>query len=453
MLRVLTFTLACLFTLGCMREPEPKPASEPAAEPQAELTEKEALGKILFFDRNLSLKGNQSCSTCHLPAAGWSGDDSAINAHGAAYEGSVAGRFGNRRPPTAAYATPSPVLHTVKEDGDTLFVGGNFWNGRATGEKLGNPAADQAQLPFLNPVEQALADSACVVLTACASYADKLNRVWPDTCNITFPEDARQTCSRDGGKLELNAQQRALVERAFDRIALSIAAYEGSAEVNPYTSKFDYVLAGLVEFTPEEKRGLELFKDKGRCADCHLLDKGPNGEPPLLTDFTYDNLGVPRNPENPWYAMPAAFNPDGKKWLDQGLGEFLATRDDYRRFAEESNGKQKVPTLRNVDKRPDPAFVKAFMHNGYFKTLKGVVSFYNTRDVKPACKNPLTREADALAQKCWPEPQIKANVNKTELGDLGLTEAEEDAIVTFMQALSDGYEPPAGTKRLKPGVR
>jgi len=96
--------------------------------------------------------------------------------------------------------------------------------------------------------------------------------------------------------------------------------------------------------------------------------------------------------------------------------------------------------------------VKEFMHNGYFKTLKGVVSFYK-RDVKPACKNPLTREADALAQKCWPEPQIKANVNKTELGDLGLTEAEEDAIVTFMQALSDGYEPPAGTKRLKPGVR
>ena len=129
------FMVACLFLLTC------------ASTIGAELTAKEVFGKRLFFDRNLSLKGNQACSSCHLPDAGWSGDNSAINAHGAAYEGSVAGRFGNRKPPSAAYATPSPVLHFVREDGATLFVGGNFWNGRATGEKLGNPAADQAQGP------------------------------------------------------------------------------------------------------------------------------------------------------------------------------------------------------------------------------------------------------------------------------------------------------------------
>jgi hypothetical protein len=100
------------------------------------------------------------------------------------------------------------------------------------------------------------------------------------------------------------------------------------------------------------------------------------------------------------------------KWLDRGLGEFLASRADYRQFTQENNGKQKVPTLRNVDRRPSPAFIKAYMHNGYFKTLKGVVHFYNTRDVKAACNNPLTREADAIAQNCWPEAQIKTNVNK-----------------------------------------
>jgi cytochrome c peroxidase len=417
------------------------------------LTETEALGKRLFFDPGLSLNGNQACSTCHLPAAGWSGDDSQINAHGAAYEGSVAGRFGNRRPPTAAYATPSPVLHIVKEDGETLFVGGNFWNGRATGEKLGNAAADQAQRPFLNPVEQALSDSACVVFKACASYPEMLNKVRRGACDIKWPGDAQKICSSDGGKLALTQQQRARVEGTFDQIALSIAAYEASAEVNAYTSKFDYFLAGLVQLSPEEKQGMDLFRDKGRCAECHLLDKGPKGEPPLFTDFTYDNLGVPRNPENPWYGMPGALNPDGRQWLDRGLGEFLASRPDYGRFAEESDGKQKVPTLRNVDKRPDPSFVKAYMHNGYFKTLKGVVHFYNTRDVKPACRNRFTREADAIAQNCWPEPQIGANVNKTELGDLGLTAAEEDAIVKFMEALSDGFEPPPGVKRLKPGLR
>ncbi|MGA8050500.1 MAG: hypothetical protein WCA09_10005, partial [Burkholderiales bacterium] len=204
---------------------------------------------------------------------------------------------------------------------------------------------------------------------------------------------------------------------------------------------------------PDEKLGLELFKGKGRCAECHVLDKGPKGEPPLFTDFTYDNLGVPRNPENPWYAMPASFNPEGRKWLDQGLGEFLASRADYRRFASDNYGKQKVPTLRNVNRRPDPAFVKGYMHNGYFKTLKGLVHFYNTRDIRPACKNPFTTEADALAQNCWPEAQVKTNVNRSELGDLGLTDAEENAIVKFMQTLSDGFEPPAGTKRLTPGLR
>lgn len=441
MQRTRQFTLACLFLLAF-------PGAGVAG-----LTAKETLGKRLFFDANLSLKGNQSCASCHLPAAGWSGDDSAINAHGAAYEGSVAGRFGNRRPPSAAYATPSPVFHLTKEDGDILFIGGNFWNGRATGEKLGNPAADQALGPFLNPVEQALADGACVVFKACAGYAAMLDRVWPGTCAIAWPAKAAQTCSVDGGTLALSRQQRSRADLAFNRIALSIAAYEASAEVNAYTSKFDYFLAGRVRLLPEEALGLELFKDKGRCTECHVLDKGPKGEPPLLTDFTFDNLGVPRNPENPWYAMPASLNPEGKKWLDQGLGEFLASRADYRRFADDNYGKQKVPTLRNVDKRPDPAFVKAYMHNGYFKTLKGVVHFYNTRDTKPACKDPLTREADAMAQGCWPEAQIKANVNMDELGDLGLTDAEENAIVKFMQTLSDGFEPPAGAKRLAPGLR
>ena len=287
----------------------------------------------------------------------------------------------------------------------------------------------------------------------CTRYKDAFERVWPGTCAIRWPDDAQSTCSREGGKPVLNGEQRVAVDRAYDQVALSIAAFEASGEVNAYTSKFDYFLAGLVKLTAEEQQGLELFKDKGRCAACHVLDKGPNGEPPLFTDFTFDNLGVPRNPENPWYAMPARFNPRGRDWLDQGLGEFLASRADYRKFADGNYGKQKVPTLRNVDKRPSPGFIKAYMHNGYFKTLKGVVNFYNTRDVKPACKDPFTSEADAIAQGCWPEAQIKTNVNKSELGNLGLMDAEENAIVKFMQTLTDGFEPPAGTRRLAPGLR
>jgi cytochrome c peroxidase len=91
-----------------------------------------------------------------------------------------------------------------------------------------------------------------------------------------------------------------------------------------------------------------------------------------------------------------------------------------------------------VDRRPDGAFVKAYMHNGYFKTLSGLVHFYNTRDVKPVCSGSLT-ERDALARDCWPAPEVKANMNIDELGNLGLNQAEERAIVAFMRTLSDGY--------------
>ncbi len=108
-------------------------------------------------------------------------------------------------------------------------------------------------------------------------------------------------------------------------------------------------------------------------------------------------------------------------------------------MAEEHEGAQKVPTLRNVDLRPYPEFVKAYSHNGYFKTLKGIVHFYNTRDVKPTCDDPFTSEADAMSQGCWPEPEVDENVNDAELGNLKLTSGQEDAIVAFLKTLSDGW--------------
>jgi cytochrome c peroxidase len=124
--------------------------------------------------------------------------------------------------------------------------------------------------------------------------------------------------------------------------------------------------------------------------------------------------------------------------VDEGLGAFLATRPEWRKFGAENLGKHKVPTLRNVDLRPTGTFVKAYMHNGYFKTLEGLVHFYNTRDVKPACSEPLT-EREALARNCWPSPEVVANMNTDELGNLGLSQTEEHAIVAFMRTLSDGY--------------
>jgi cytochrome c peroxidase len=404
------------------------------ADPQ--LTPNEELGKSIFFDVNLSINQNQACADCHGPEAGWTGPNSAINAGGSVYEGSIPGRFGDRKPPSAAYATLSPIFYMDKSG---LFVGGNFWDGRATGEKLGNPAADQAQGPFLNPKEQALPDSACVVYRVCnpADYPVSFEDVWgPDACDIAWPTDVETVCATEGASVGLSAEDRGKSDMAYDRIALSIAAYEDSPEVNAFTSKYDYTFVGKAKLSKEEQRGYALFRGKGMCHRCHTS----NGQEALFTDFTFDNLGVPKNPENPVYDV----DPD---FVDLGLGGFLASRADYALYADANMGKQKVPTLRNVGRNSceaepeNPACItKAYGHNGYFKSLEGIVHFYNTRDVKDVCPGDYT-EAVALAANCWPAPEVEENVNSDELGDLGLTADEEAAIVAFLKALSDGYMP------------
>jgi cytochrome c peroxidase len=390
------------------------------------LSDKEQLGKSIFFDEDVSINGNQSCATCHAPQAGWTGPDTSINAHGGVYEGSIPGRFGDRKPPSSAYATQSPVFYQDKKG---LFRGGNFWDGRATGWKLGNPAADQAQGPFLNPMEQALPDIACVVYRVCnGDYPVKLTDVWGDeSCDIAWPSDVETACAMEGGWVSLSDQDRANSNVAYDLIALSIAAYEASPEVNAFSSKFDYVKEGLAKLSKEEQRGFALFRGKGMCHRCHAS----NDLDPLFTDYTFDNLGLPKNPENPVYNRDPGF-------VDTGLGGFLRASGYAEAVYAAEWGKHKVPTLRNVDLRPSPDIVKAFGHNGYFKSLEGIVHFFNTRDVKPTCPGDYT-EAEALAAGCWPAPEVVDNVNTTELGDLGLTDAEEDAIVAFLSILTDGY--------------
>ncbi|MCE7990070.1 MAG: cytochrome C [Caldilinea sp. CFX5] len=410
-------------------------AAEPAtADPM--LTPNEQLGESIFDDPNLSIEQNQSCAACHAAEVGGTGPDSAINAAGSVYEGSISGRFGDRKPPSSAYATQSPILHFVLQKGEAVFIGGNFWDGRATGEKLGNPAADQAQGPFLNHVEQALPDSACVVYRVCNpvdpnAYPVKFEDVWgADACLIDWPADVEQVCAQEGTTVALSLDDRGTSDTAYDRIALSIAAYEASPKVNAFTAKFDAFMARQAKLTKMEKQGLNLFFGKAKCVNCHTLDRSGK-TPSLFTDFTYDNLGVPKNRENPVYNSDPNF-------IDLGLGGFLARRTDYAQYAAANNGKQKVPTLRNVDLRPNPGFVKAYMHNGYFKTLEGVVHFYNTRDILPRCEGDYT-EAQALAAKCWPAPEVAANMNTTELGNLGLKPQEEAELVAFMKTLSDGY--------------
>jgi cytochrome c peroxidase len=360
----------------------------------------EELGKFLFFDTNLSTPPGQSCAACHAPATGFTGPDSAVNAGMAVYAGAIHTRFGNRKPPSAAYGGDSPVLYFDEDEG--LWIGGMFWDGRATGWVLGDPLAEQAQGPFLNPLEQNNPNAKFVVdRVAQSSYAYLFEQAWG-----------------------LGSLNRKDVLGTYEQIARSIAAYERSAEVNPFSSKFDYYLKGQATLTAQEADGLALFEGKAMCSACHLSAPGPNGEPPLFTDFTYDNIGLPKNPMNPFYYAPPSVNPDRGQWIDPGLGGFLKAAGYPPEVYEPEWGKQKVPTLRNVDKRPYPEFVKAFGHNGFFKSLEAIVSFYNTRDVG-----------------MWPPPEVAENVNTDELGNLGLTAEEEAALVAFMKTLTDGYTP------------
>jgi cytochrome c peroxidase len=381
----------------------------------------QALGEKLFFDTDLSTPEGQSCAVCHSAEAGWTGPDELINRTGGVYPGAMHGRFGNRKPSSAAYATLSPVFNAVVEDGEVLFSGGNFWDGRATGYILGNPAADQAQGPFLNPVEQNVADAKSLVEKVCNSdYASLFkkvgNEIWkePDICS-----------SKN-------------VALQYGIIGIAIAAYENSGKVNQFSSKYDYFLKGEAELTEKEKEGFELFKDKGKCAECHIIESVKDGIPPLFTDFTFDNLGIPKNLQNQWYSMDTTFNKEGPDWIDPGLGDFLKTMPHYAMYAEDNYGKHRVPTLRNVDKRPSPGFVKCFGHNGYFKSLEEIVHFYNTRDVLPVTGSVVDPKPGI---NCWPEPEVRENLNTEELGNLGLTPEEESAIVEFMKTLSDGYVP------------
>ncbi len=403
-----------------------------AALTQSALSPVEQLGKALFFDNISQPAKSMSCATCHGPSVGWTGPVAGINLHGGVYRGAVPTRFGNRKPPSSAYATFAPVFHYDEALGE--FVGGTFWDGRATGWYLGNPAADQALGPFLNPVEQNMPSAQAVCQhVARSKYARLFDDVWgPGSLD----------CSDEG------------YAAMYGKIGLSIAAYEGSVEVSPFNSRFDdywraclaagndHEACGLAEddktvldpegmLTDQEFAGLVEFGEY--CSPCHDSTT-PSPGPPLFTNFRFDNIGVPRNPKNPFYEMDteyldngAPINPLGADFIDDGLGGFLRSLPEFAHLAWENDGKFRTPTVRNVDKRPGKGFPKAYMHNGVLKSLEEVVHFYNTRDVP---------------SESWPPPEVDRNVNReifegVPLGDLGLDAEAEAAIVAFMKTLTD----------------
>ncbi len=330
----------------------------------------ENLGRALFFDTNLSSPPGQSCASCHTEAVAFTDPDN----HFPTSEGAVAARFGNRNSPTANYTAFIPPLN-IDQRGNRA-VGGLFVDGRV------DTLEEQALLPFLNPLEMNNSDANAVIDTIRqATYADQFEQVFGD------------------GALDQSAT-------AFRQVGEALAAFERTSTFSPFTSKFDAVENGTATFTASERRGLNLFNRRGECSTCHTTNANGAGLA-MLTNFEYENIGVPANINNPFYQNSADLNPDGANFIDNGLG---STTNNPR-----DNGKFRVPTLRNV------AITGPYMHNGVFNTLEEVVEFYNTRDVNP-------NQAP---------PEVAANISNVRMGDLGLSNRDIQDLVAFMQTLSD----------------
>ncbi|MFT5729321.1 MAG: cytochrome c peroxidase [Desulforhopalus sp.] len=293
----------------------------------APLSNIEQLGKIMYKDKYFSLNKTQSCQTCHHQVSGFADPTNSRDPYYTVVSlGDDGVSLGGRNAPTAAYAGFSPILHQRDDD---IYIGGMFWDGRATGWTLVDPLAEQAQGPPLNPVEMNMPDKESVV------------RAVQESDYVHLFEVVFGLGSLDD------------IEEAYDYIAFAIAAYERSSEIQQFSSRYDM---GML--SEKEVRGLNVFGKK--CVQCHTMNS--SDELPIFTDYSYHNIGVPTNPilaENP---------------VDLGLGGFLATVEEIDN-SEMQNGKFKVPTLRNV------GVTAPYGHNGYFATLQDIVRFKNSRDV------------------------------------------------------------------------
>jgi cytochrome c peroxidase len=367
---------------------------------------------------------------------------------------------------------------------------------------LQNPDAEQAQHPPVDTQEMGSPDTACITLRLTqAEYRPLFEDVWgKGSLDIRFPNDVERICSTPGGAavfgtdtmpVKLSPEDRVKSNRVFDNWGQSLDAFEKSKEVSPFTSKFDAFLAGSATLTLDEAAGYSLFRGKAACNTCHVDGRGStqtagtgfDGVPstttgtdtsraatvnPLFSCFGSANEGLPLNPRNAFYyqTKPDFFgftpNPFGFAYRDLGMGTFLRSgfgsapnpNAEWIPQAPKTDGQFQVSTARNVAMAPTQCptteapggpggfFQKGFFHNGYIKSLKQLVHFYNTRDVfafpvtSGHCPKGTTEKVD-----CWPMPEVRNNLDMTT-GNLAMTDHEENQVVAFLQTLTDGFTKP-----------
>jgi cytochrome c peroxidase len=456
------------------------------------------LGKYVFFDKISSPK-RMACVTCHDPDTGGTGSVSGVNLHQVAITGANPHTVGKLKPPTNAYASFIQPFAPCGRGGlgPNNHCGGNFWNGRSEGrdpvdhppgalfpdgatKHIGDevfyltdgkpitdstiqgyadyfgPTADQALNPMPNPVEQNIDRQAVCRHVALAKYAELYEQAWGVAID----------CSDKPVKIsasDVTSPPEKAFDISFKRIMLAACAWQHSKELNSFSSKRDIALRNdadgkfpLDGFTDQENLGHDLFYNTRpnpfnpnsqppradlpvtNCSFCHLSDEGhPDGTGLLerYTDDAYHNIGTPANPEVPAAPDPGVQGHTGSTGvvLPNGTQTTIA------------KGFFKVPTMRDVDKRKGKGFIKAYTHNGWFKSLESIVHFYNTSAIGLAtansfgvtrCPASVKTEKDALARNCWPAPEWPG-ASPVLVGNLGLTAEQEAAIVAYLKTFTD----------------
>jgi cytochrome c peroxidase len=432
----------------------------------------EQLGKNIIYDNTLSNPSGYSCFQCHAPTAGGtSGLSSGANLGGGPQPGVVPGRIGNRRPQTYYYASFTPVGPYFDDVFADAWVGGLFWDGRVP------DLTTQALQPLCNPNEMANIPTNGIYPPLAGGYSalvvSKVKAKYEAQFTSAFGFDPFTTYT---------------VPQLYLLICETMAAYEQSGELNPFSSKYDASKYGVVNGVPNpsptytlsasELRGRNLYFGVGtknaHCAECH----SSSAFPPVLantdgkdtfTMYCYANIGVPKNFQNPFYqntdcvTNPHGCNSLGTNYIDPGLAGNPNPAPDGTVFNNPFTnstylGLFQAPTVRDVDLRPNPNFVKAYFHNGWAKSLATVVHFYNKRNIAVNAAGTevvfdLTVGPPAGYTPLFAPPEVLTNVNNpagmqsntpgtAQVGNLGLTASQEADLVNFLTILSDGFTAP-----------
>jgi cytochrome c peroxidase len=331
------------------------------------------LGEKLFNDPNLSEPAGQACSDCHDAKMAFVDPEFERVSPGVHRD-----RVGARNAQSAMYARFAPPLH---KDEAGNYAGGLFWDGRA------NTLEEQAGGPMLNPLEMNNPDKATVVAKVKKAYGRQFRELF--------------------GKGALDD-----VEQGYTHITEAMAAFERTPAFAPFSSKYDHYLAGTAKLTESETRGLAIFEDpaRGNCASCHPSRPSADGTPPLFTTFAYENIGLPKFADSPFYSLDKQLNPAGEAFIDHGLMKVTGNPAD--------DGKFRVPTLRNVAK------TSPYGHNGYIHRIDEFIELITGSCMREGtCK--------------LPAAEVEANAQRVRSHQTALSRQEIADLTAFLRTLTD----------------